>query len=247
VTDQIIHPFREYIPAYALGALDPEEIEAVEEHLKTCQECQVALAEYQAVANGLLFAMPPQAPPDRLRKELSDRLAARKEPARPNIKPARSFGWYAIGFVIIALAVLNLIQASQVRELRQQRADLAKNLQDSQAAMALIVQPGAKVLPIAGQGSEGNLLIGNQTNTAVLFVNGLPLLDPSHTYQVWLIPSNGSPVSVGFFEAGAQQPYIWFIVTSTTPIQQFSALGVTVEPKGGSQAPTAKPILTVGL
>ena len=47
------------LAAYALEALEPEERLRVEAHLAGCAACRAALAEYQAVAEGLALAAPP--------------------------------------------------------------------------------------------------------------------------------------------------------------------------------------------
>jgi anti-sigma factor RsiW len=33
----------EYIPAYAIGALDPDELEQIDHHLATCDVCRLEL------------------------------------------------------------------------------------------------------------------------------------------------------------------------------------------------------------
>ena len=55
--------FRENIPAYALDALDVEDATALEAHLQTCVSCRTELADYRAVSDNLLIALPPQTPP----------------------------------------------------------------------------------------------------------------------------------------------------------------------------------------
>ena len=47
-------PFRENIPAYALGALDAEDVVPLEAHLRTCASCRDELAAYRATGDGLL-------------------------------------------------------------------------------------------------------------------------------------------------------------------------------------------------
>ncbi|MEP0806642.1 MAG: zf-HC2 domain-containing protein, partial [Chloroflexota bacterium] len=50
-------PYRENIPAYALGALEADEAAALETHLQTCASCQTELAEYRALSDSLLTAV----------------------------------------------------------------------------------------------------------------------------------------------------------------------------------------------
>src|SRR5689334_13945723 len=67
-------PFRENIPAYALGALDVEEAAALERHLQTCESCRQELAAYRATSDRALAMLPPQQPSAALRKRLQARL-----------------------------------------------------------------------------------------------------------------------------------------------------------------------------
>ena len=55
-------PFRDLLPCYALDALDPDEARAADAHVRSCVDCQAALKDYQAVSDGLMFAMPCQEP-----------------------------------------------------------------------------------------------------------------------------------------------------------------------------------------
>ena len=57
-----IHPYEDDIPAFALGALDPEEALQVSEHLVRCPSCRAEVAGYHAVVGLLLCAIPPQEP-----------------------------------------------------------------------------------------------------------------------------------------------------------------------------------------
>ena len=50
--------FKENLPAYALGALDPDDTAALEIHLRTCEACRIELTGYAKVSRGLGAAMP---------------------------------------------------------------------------------------------------------------------------------------------------------------------------------------------
>jgi anti-sigma factor RsiW len=75
---------------WALGALDPDDAAAFEEHLQTCPQCQEQTAEFAPVARSIALAAPADIPPpDLLAKTLAAvRNAARAEsPAEPEPEP----------------------------------------------------------------------------------------------------------------------------------------------------------------
>src|SRR5512139_3586521 len=88
-------PHRENIPAYALGALDAEDVAALETHLETCASCRTELAEYRLVSDSLLMAVPSKQPSAALRKRLQSRLPGAQKPQRPQVN--WSFSRMALG------------------------------------------------------------------------------------------------------------------------------------------------------
>jgi hypothetical protein len=51
---------------WTLGALDPDDAAAFEEHLRTCEQCQAEVTEFAPVAESLSLAAPAAEPPDDL-------------------------------------------------------------------------------------------------------------------------------------------------------------------------------------
>ena len=72
--------------------------------------------------------------------------------------------------------------------------------------------------------------------TARIDTTELPPLDASHTYQLWSL-DGGSPTSLTTFDGAPAS----FAIAPTSPRPR--QLAVTVEPAGGSAAPTTTPIL----
>lgn len=66
------------IDAYALGALEPDEVEAVERHLEGCESCRSLVEDARRRADLLLYAVPSTPPPPSLRARLMERIAAEK-------------------------------------------------------------------------------------------------------------------------------------------------------------------------
>jgi anti-sigma-K factor RskA len=238
------HPFIDDIPAYAIGALDPVDAAALQTHLKTCQICLAELAAYGAVSEALLMASPPQPPPAALRQRLQARLpGAQKVVARPKL--AWSFNQFAFGFAILLLLALNAFFLFQMLSLQRQQALLTRQVQTSQTALAALAYPETRSLPISGENITGTLLLDQERNVAVVIAWNLPALQASQTYQIWLIDPQGKRTSAGIF---APQPDLSFTsvsVLSPGSLSNFTGIGVTVEPAGGSSQPTGKRIFKV--
>jgi anti-sigma-K factor RskA len=86
---------------------------------------------------------------------------------------------------------------------------------------------------VAG-GGTATLLISSSEDAAVVKMNGVPAPPAGKVYQMWLIPKDGSaPVSQGLMDAEAlSKPAV------VEGIHSAAALGITVEPVGGSASPT---------
>ncbi|MGG6379604.1 anti-sigma factor [Paenarthrobacter sp. NEAU-H11] len=86
---------------------------------------------------------------------------------------------------------------------------------------------------VAG-GGTATLLISSSEDAAVVKMNGVPAPPAGKVYQMWLIPKDGSaPVSQGLMDEEAlSKPAV------VEGISSAAALGITVEPAGGSRSPT---------
>lgn len=236
-------PFRENIPAYALGALDADESAALESHLTTCASCRTELAEYRSLSQSLLTAVPPKQPSAALRKRLQNRLPSAGQPSRP--KWNFSFSRLAMGLAVLALLALNLASFMQVRQIRAQQASLLNQVADTQAALALLSSSTLQLVAIDGINISGTLLLDKQNNQAVLIARNLPALAEDQIYQIWLIEPDEGRVSAGLFRPESGGTYTTKVLSSTQPLTNYLGIGVTIEPAGGSDAPTGKRVLKV--
>lgn len=83
-------------------------------------------------------------------------------------------------------------------------------------------------------GGKATLLISASEDAAVVKMSGVPAPPAGKVYQMWLIPKDGSaPVSQGLMDEQAlSKPAV------VEGIHSAASLGITVEPAGGSKAPT---------
>lgn len=236
-------PYRENIPAYAIEALDAEDVYALESHLQTCASCRTELAEYRAMSTSLMTATPPEQPSAALRKRLQARLPSAQKSVRP--KWIFSFSRLATGLAVLALLVLNIFSFTELRQIRGEQARLSNQVENGQAALALLSSPSLQLLSISEGNVSGTLLVDKEKNQAVLIAQNLPSLAENQIYQIWLIEPDEGRVSVGMFRPETEQPYTTQAISSSQSLANYLGIGVTVEPAGGSDYPTGERIFKV--
>ena len=236
--------FRENIPAYALGALDVGDSTALAAHLKSCASCRNELAAYRVLSDGLLMAIPPQNPSASVRRRLKAKLPSAHKATDGLLK--WSFGQSALAFALAALLLLNVFSILQMQSFQHQQAQLSKQLQSEQTAIALLSYPGVKTVLINSNGITGTLLIDKDRNAIALFAWNLPSLPDNQTYQVWLTDAQQERTSLGIFRPDPSLPFTSFSTISLNSLSGFVGIGVTVEPAGGSSHPTGPRLFKVG-
>ena len=237
-------PFIENLPAYAIGALDAGDIPALEAHLKTCASCRTELAGYRIVSESMLTALPPKQPSAALRKRLQNRLPSAQKTSRPRL--VWSMNPSMIGLAAMALLLIfNIFSFVQIQSLQRQQTQTTKQTENNQTILALLSYPGIQTLPINAENITGSLLLDKDRNMAALIVWNLPQLQVNQTYQAWLIDPQGNRTSAAVFHPGSNEPFTSISIISPTNLSNFTGIGVTVEPAGGSNQPTGSRIFKV--
>jgi anti-sigma-K factor RskA len=223
----------ELIALAALGELDDageRELDAIAQRDPAVrEELERALAAAAAIQTDLVAS-----PPDSIRAAVLDAIASTPQeaaiaPVVPLAVPRRR---RLVPLLAVAAAAVALLLAGAV-VLRDQRGGPTDDV------VAVVEAPDAVTRVLTGElGVE--LLVTSSAAEAALVVEGegVPTLDASSTYQLWVIGADG-PVSAGIFRPDA----------SGVVLQRFddvvpgdATLGVTAEPAGGSDTPTL-PIL----
>jgi len=245
--------FLENIPAYALGALDADESRSLEAHLQICPSCRAEFDSYRQVGDNLLLATPPQPPPAELRTRLQARLPSAQKTTRRRFTWSLSqfglgqisLGQLGLAAAIVLLLVLNIFSFLQVRSLQSKQEQLARHLETSQTALAMLTYPDTQTLSLEGTGVVGTLLLDKDRNVALLTVWHLPHLQADQTYQIWLIDPQGARTSAGIFQPESELPFTSTSIYSSGSLANYVGIGVTVEPAGGSDQPTGERIFKV--
>jgi anti-sigma-K factor RskA len=232
--------------AYALQALDPEEQATVDAHLAVCDTCRAALSGYRAVAQALLEAAAPLAPSPRARARLMARISRARRPGRALGTPISLPRW-GLAAGIAAVLIVDLVLVWQVRLLRSDQARILQGMQVDQTAISLASYPTTEVVLLEGDAVGGTFLYEPERRFAVLHMWGLDPLDPGLDYQAWFVRPDGSRVSGGLFAADPHSVFTSAVLTSPDPVGEFTSVGVTVEPSGGSPQPTGPRVLSADL
>ena len=238
------YEFDELLPAYALGAMTPEENRQVEIHLETCEQCQAIVASYRSVAEGLLHAPDPKPPSKALRSRILKQIEPTTE--LPNWRrlvqrvPLVGFG-LAVGFVILLMVNIGILVQAQ-RLVDEGQGALAQQ-QAGQTAVAIASYPSSQVALIEEDGVRGTFVYDPGIPVGVLYVWGLQPPPEDQAYQTWLVDAEGQRLNGGLLTFSVDPGFGWLMIEAPKPIAEFSSLGVTLEPAGGSTAPTGPRIL----
>jgi anti-sigma-K factor RskA len=218
--------------AYALGALDESEREEFEGYLAAHPELQAEVDELGSVADLLALAPQEYEPSPGLRRNLLDRIgeASDAPPQRRAYSRGRIFGPGGLAAAAIAvLAVVGLFLWNT--SLRGEVEDLRGTLETRETHE---LQGSSPAEDVRGEVIE----VGD--GRAVLVAENLPATPEGEVYETWLMHGDG-PEPAGLFEPGDGGDAAAPIEGS---IDKADAVAVTVEPSGGSPAPTSDILLT---
>lgn len=244
------------LPFYVLDALTDEERDQVEAYLRDHPEARAQIEEMNKTASALPFGVKPAEPSPRTKKALMARVAVdgrergskASQPSRRVMRFEAIFQVLSLGAAVTAIiwAVMLNIQLTRLQDQVSLLNDaLVAQSNSLQEINSKISQPSAPpVVTISLSGTDvrpeahGELIANPNSNSAVLVIAGLGQLEAGKTYQVWLI-DGGGPQSAGLLPVDANGQGV-LVVTSDLTIGSFQALGISVEPDGGSQQPTGE-------
>ncbi len=245
---------REALDLLALGALPEDEARPLEGHLAECADCSRYLAGSREVVARLGLAVPVLEPPQRLRRRI---LTAAQRPQRAGASlPRLALG--ALATVTAAAVALSAFFFVEWRMAQDERQELAGQLSDALAVvrehyelMELFTIPDLARVPMFPQSpalsAELSYYWSTQKRWGFIVGTSLPPPPPGRTYQLWFVAGNEAR-GVGTFQPSeGGTVYHSFDLSVFPPGWRPSAIVVTVEPEGGSPAPTGQPIIVGSL
>lgn len=126
------------------------------------------------------------------------------------------------------------IEAAQIEA--QAEIDHARNILVGSANRAAILF-GTEEAP----GLQGAFYLSGQQGALV--VHGLRPLPADQIYQFWLVTPDGSQIPANTFAVNASIEPTWANISLGAEVPSFSAVGISIEPAGGSTIPTGPMLL----
>lgn len=229
---------------YALGALDFEEAVEIDRHVAdNCEHC-LAQIEQAIAATAMMSGMQDSTePPAHVRKRLLASVSPQVETR------SRRFNWWLPAFATACAALLivgvwsalSLHKADErYARVNTERKQLREALQVLSASQPTLVRFGKSAAEPQGT------VFFNRNGGFVMTGSHLPEIASDKTFELWVIPKSGAPIPAGLFREHNADAHS-FVHTYQEPINvaQVAAVAVTVEPAGGSMAPSTKPFLVV--
>jgi anti-sigma-K factor RskA len=246
---------------HALGALDGEEKQALEAHLRLCADCarEVEAARQRVALLGL--AAPAQAPPARVKEELLRKVRAERAPQRMPVREEEKprgvgFAWLTPAFGVAAVlfaALAAILWMRDVRNLRRihelegQLAEVQTRSQDiaraSEETDKLLEWPGTQrvaLMPQPGMPKGRAGVLYNREMGTVACAGWLPAPPKGKNYQLWMVPMEGKPMPLHVFGNGEWTAPMTMHIT---PGMEAKAFAITEEPEGGMPWPTGPKVL----
>jgi anti-sigma-K factor RskA len=246
--------FAEDLALCALGTLQGEERVALEKHLEGCAGCRRELEQLRGDMALMALSTAGPVPPRRARQRLIEAVA--REPRRATVSAKRTWWtivpWVAAGALAVGLVALWLQNSNlqrtiaglqdkttqQMGELQRAR-DVVSTLTATDAMRVTLV--AAKTPPQP----QGKAIYVRDRASLIFLASNLQALPPQKAYELWLIPTSGAPIPAGVFKPDAHGSAA-VVEPPLPPGVQAKAFAITVEPEGGSSAPTL-PVVMVGL
>ncbi|HWM36118.1 MAG TPA: anti-sigma factor [Streptomyces sp.] len=249
--------------AYAVHALPDAEREEFERHLAACPSCDREVRELRATADRMGLAVSTTTSPE-MRSRVLRRIAdVRQEPpkvtgdSRPS-RPGRDGGGggggqgrrlralprFALAACLAAAAAFGGVAVWQYDSAQDAREQAEQSRQQQQELARVLAAPDAKTTSSSKLpgGATGSVVVSRERDRAAFLASGMGAPPSGKVYQLWF--ADGDKMrSAGLMESAGDSD----AVLMEGDVGAASAMGVTVEPAGGSRQPTTEPLALMKL
>ncbi|HMI81360.1 MAG TPA: anti-sigma factor [Solirubrobacterales bacterium] len=215
----------EDLAAYLLGALEPGEAAALERHLEGCERCCEEMRWLRPAVHSLPESVERQQPPRSLRESLMAEVRAEAAPASAEPRRFRPRRWPlkpAVGFAAIALLVAGVVGYEVGRD----------GSGESGGETVVSRQASGVTVKMVSEGGGGTLHLSN--------VDQLP---QDRVLEAWVLREGEVEAVPALFVPDRHGE----AETTIADMSGVEEVMVTREPRGGSEAPTSKPIVAMAV
>jgi anti-sigma-K factor RskA len=233
--------------AYVVDALDDAERTAFEEHLPGCLDCQAEVASLRE-ATALMADDAAMTPPASLRESVLSGISTIRplppETPAPNerldtsavVVPMRSRRRFRLATLAAAAAVLAILGVGAVFQPWQDNSSPPVATM-TPAERVLAADDATKVSIPFEDGSKATVVRSLSEGKAVLVTSDMASPPTGKAFELWLQDPAGTMQPAGLMDSGGDHT-----ILLKGDAASATAVGITVEPEGGSPAPTSDPI-----
>lgn len=269
-----LHPGLDELLLYCMGTpvaeSDGLDREGVRHHLEGCAECRAQVSQLYAEMALVAMTAPKITPPAGAKERLiraaagvsslnadAQGLGAESSNVVPIKTRRHSPGLMWGGWIAAAACLLYAVQLREAnqgmrQQLRTETSQLIRTTTSAaraQEVLDVLSSPNAKRVTLISAHAKpeptGHAVYLKSRGALVFTASNLKPLPANKTYELWVIPANGTaPIPAGTFQPD-QRGMASVLLPKLAPGIQAKAFGVTMENSGGSTTPTL-PILLAG-
>ncbi|GAB1692538.1 anti-sigma factor domain-containing protein [Krasilnikovia sp. M28-CT-15] len=237
--------------AYALDAVDDIERAAFERHLAGCASCAADVAGFREAAARLAEGTW-SVPPPGLRDEVLAAVGRTRQLPPGSARRGRGAGaglsrWRRYTAAAAAAGILAVGAGAATWAVQQQRVDEQQAAADAARAgaaqvQAILAAPDVQLrTSVVRGGGRVTVAMSASHNAGVVVLAASTAPAPNQALQLWLIKGT-TPTNAGVLPPGQAAS-----LRVVEGLVGYDALGVTLEPAGGSTTPTEPILATVSV
>ncbi|MBQ0850276.1 anti-sigma factor [Streptomyces sp. BH-SS-21] len=234
--------------AYALHALDEDERAVFDIHLRACRPCHDEVAGFTATAVKLAAATAVTAP-SAMKHHVLSRLSTARQVTPLHLQPpANSALRRRLSRLALVACLIGACALGSGIVWQHHRADAAAAAarqtvhQSDQLAAVLAAYDAVSHRASLQNAAQATVVVSRSRDQAVLIAADVPPPPPGKVYQLWYgIGESMRPA--GLMDTRKMAQAVMLAGSANTAF----AVGVTVEPAGGSVHPTSAPLALLAL
>ncbi len=228
--------------AYVLDAVSDLERADFERHIAQCDACAQEVGELRETAARLGQAAsnePPAWLKSQVMAKISEVRQAPRDPALITAADRSARSHWALRMSVAAAAVLLVVAGVLGVLLVQKQGDLNDSREYANSISSVLQNDDAKLSSVkVGEGGTVNIVTSRSAGKGLVFTEDMPAPPGDKIYQAWLVDADGNPSSAGLMPKEPSSQL-------SLALGSAKSFAVTVEPPGGSQAPTGERVMQV--